>query len=140
MGATVQWRGENEREAERYGKTVTFGNLRDKATGYMAYSARVGPGIVVLGGSTELCDRLMNEGFTALAPELPTEFDKAQRVLNAAIDHLVDNWHPRIGVIAFGSSGVFIERLDRTTDATAVFGDETEVDEEVIDDFRYDLS
>lgn len=140
MGVTVQWRGENEREPGRYGKTITFGNLRDKATGYMSYSDRVGPGIVVLGGSRDICDRLMNEGFTALAPELPSEPDKAHRVLHAAIDHLVDNWHPRIGVLAFGERRSFTENLERPIDAVVVFDDESEVDADVIDDFRYDLS
>ena len=106
----------------------------------MSYSDRVGPGIVVLGGSREICDRLMNEGFTALAPELPADSDKAHRVLHAAIDYLVDNWHPRIGVLAFGEQRSFTENLERPVDAVVVFETEGEVDDDVIDDFRYDLS
>lgn len=140
MGATIQWRQENEREPARYGKIVTFGNLRDKGSGYMAYSERVGPGLVVLGGSAALCDQLMDEGFTALAPELPEDPDKATRLLRAAIDYLLDNWHPRIGILVFGEKRSFSDGLDRSVDAVVILDDESEVDEEVIDDIRYDLS
>ncbi len=136
----MQWRGENDREPARYGKAVTFGNIRDKATAYMSYSDRVGPGIVVLGGTPELCDRLTLEGFTALAPDLPEDRDKAVRVLEAAIDHLADNWHPRVGLLAFGTSATFIKAPNRTLDAVVALSAPDDVDDDVIDDFRYDLS
>ena len=142
MGATVQWRGEQPREPSSYGKTITFGNLRDKGRGYMSYSERVGPGVVVLAGSVRLCDWLTEEGFTALAPELPTDGVTADRIVDAAVDHLVDNWHPRVGVVAFGSSRALAERLveRRTLDAVALLETESEAGDELIDDFRYDLS
>ncbi len=142
MGATVQWRGENEREPARYGKTVNFGNLRDKGTGYMSYSDRVGPGLVVLGGSNELCDWLTAEGFTALAPELSEDEAKNERLIDAAIDHLVDNWHPRVGILGLGSQRTRAERATtrRTVDAIAFFETEDEVNDDVLDGFRYDLS
>lgn len=142
MGATVQWRGEQPREPSSYGKTITFGNLRDKGSGYMSYSERVGPGVVVLGGSPRLCDWLTEEGFTALAPELPTDASTADRIVDAAVDHLVDNWHPRSGVVAFGSSRALAERLieRRTLDAVALLETESDAGDELIEDFRYDLS
>lgn len=140
MGSTVQWRGENEREPGIYGREITFGNLRDKATAYMSYSDRVGPGIVVVGGSTELCDRLTSEGFTALAPVLPDDRPKAVRVLDAAIDHLVDNWHPRCGLLAFGDFATFARSPSRSLDAVVALEDESQVDDDLIDDLRYDLS
>lgn len=138
----MQWRGEQPREPASYGKVITFGNLRDKGTGYMSYSERVGPGVVVLGGSQQLCDWLTEEGFTALAPDLPGDEATADRIVDAAIDHLVDNWHPRVGAVAFGDQRTFARRLAerRNLDAVALLETEAEADEELIDDFRYDLS
>ena len=108
----------------------------------MSYSERVGPGVVVLGGSTKLCDWLTEEGFTALAPHLPDDTDKADRLIDAAVDHLVDNWHPRVGVLAFGERHAFAERLAqrKTLDAVALLNDEAEAGDDLVDDFRYDLS
>ena len=142
MGTSVQWRDENQREPSRYGRTVTFGNLRDRATGYMSYSERVGPGIVVLGGSVELCDWLTEEGFTALAPALDGDDATRDRVLDAAVDHLVDNWHPRVGLLAFGDMRAMAERLTerKTIDMVAFLDDVAQAGDEVLDDFRYELS
>lgn len=141
MGQTLRWRAEQPREPGRYGRSITFGNLRDKGTAYMSYSDRVGPGIVVLGGSPSLCDRLTEEGFTALAPDL-TDVDeiKAGRLLDAAIEHLVDNWHPRCGVIALDRFHALAERCRKSLDAVGLFHDEVEIDAQIIDDLRYDLS
>ena len=142
MGASVQWRGENQKEPARYGKAISFGNLRDRGAGYMSYSDRVGPGVLVLGGSPATCDWLTSEGFTALAPELPDDVEKAERIIDAAVAHLVDNWHPRVGVLAIGAAQPLARRLsERTTlDGIALFEREEEADDEMIDDFRYDLS
>jgi hypothetical protein len=142
MGASLQWRGEQPREPASYGKVIRFGNLRDKGTGYMSYSDRVGPGIVVLGGSSDLCDWLTQEGFTALAPELPDDIEVADRLTVAALDHLVDNWHPRVALLAFGDRrGLAQSVADRkTVDAVALFETEAEADDDLLDDFRYDLS
>ena len=139
MGATVQWRGENEREPARYGKRITFGNLRDRGTAYMSYSDRVGPGIVVLGGTEALCDRLTDEGFTALAPDLPDDPAVAERIVRAALDHLLDNWHPRVGVLTVGGDRGLVTSASRV-DAFVTLAGEEELDDDVIDDFRYDLS
>jgi len=121
---------------------MTFGNLRDRGTGYMSYSDRAGPGLVVLGGSEELCDRLTREGFTALAPLLSGDEGKDDRVVDAAIDHLVDNWHPRVGILAIGAYRSVAERLTsrRAVDAAVGVATENEVDKAVVDDFLYDLS
>lgn len=142
MGATIQWRGEQPREPASYGKVISFGNLRDKGTGYMSYSERVGPGVVVLGGSTELCDRLTEEGFTALAPELPPDVETADRIVVAAIDHLVDNWHPRVALLAFGDRCGLAQAIAerKTVDAIALLEAEDDADDDLLDDFRYDLS
>lgn len=139
---TVRWRGENEREPARYGKPITFGNIRDKGSGYMSYSDRVGPGLVVLGGSSELCDRLTEEGFTALAPVLGDDEVKNDRLVDAAIDHLVDNWHPRVGIVGIGTQREVAQRAcdRRPVDGWVLLQTEAELDEDVVDDFRYDLS
>lgn len=142
MGATVQWRGEQPREPASYGKVISFGNLRDKGTGYMSYSERVGPGVVVLGGSRELCDWLTEEGFTALAPELPSDEETADRIVVAAVDHLVDNWHPRVALLAIGACRDLAQSIAqrKTVDAIALLDAEADADDELVDDFRYDLS
>ena len=146
---TVQWRGEPEREPHTYGKTVTFGNIRDKGSGYMSYSERIGPGIVILAeeldaGTRTIADALMHEGFTVLAPELDgTEPERSQRVAVAAIEYLVDNWHPRIGVVAFGTTASIADEIGRQRQLDAAVHFETNADVDVADlaeDFAYDLS
>ena len=149
MGVTMQWRGEPDREPHTYGKTVTFGNLRDKGSGYMSYSERIGPGVVILvdeldSGVKNFADTLMHEGFTVLVPELDgSDPERAQRVAVAAIEYLVDNWHPRIGVVAFGTTVDMARAIgqERQLDSSALFADGTEVDVAALaEDFAYDLS
>ena len=142
MGASLQWRGEQPREPASYGKVISFGNLRDKGIGYMSYSERVGPGVVVLGGSTKLCDWLTEEGFTALAPELPPDADIADRIVVAAVDHLLDNWHPRVALLAFSERRALAQAIAerKTVDAIALLESEGDADDELIEDFRYELS
>ena len=140
MGSTLQWRGENEREPTRYGKVIAFGNLRDHGTGYMSYSDRVGPGIVVLGGTAAHCDHLTEAGFTALAPDIPPDAATAERLLTAAVDHLVDNWHPRVGIVSFGSTRELARGCTKSLDALVLLEEGAEIDEDLIDDLRYDLS
>lgn len=107
------------------GELISFGGFGDKGTGYMGYSERVGPGVLVLHEAYGLTksvrayvDRLAQEGFTALAPDLyggrtgatleeahalaqSLEPDDATRTVGAAAAHLSENWHPRLGVIGF---------------------------------------
>lgn len=149
MGVTVQWRGEPGREPHTYGKTATFGNLRDKGSGYMSYSERIGPGVVVLVAQvdaviTSFADALMREGFTVLVPALdPGDEERSLRLAVAAIDHLLDNWHPRIGVVAFGGTVPIAEEIQgrRALDTVALFEGAGVVDIPVLaEDFAYDLS
>jgi carboxymethylenebutenolidase len=147
VGATLQWRSEPERTAQRYGRRIRFGNLRDKATAYMSFSQRVGPGVLVLHdefGPAEwleaLADELTAEGFTVLVPDLyggarPATVDDALaagaklgdertiRLLDAAADHLTDNWHPRLGVIGFSVGADLAAAVGErhALDATALF-------------------
>jgi hypothetical protein len=151
MGATVQWRSEPDREPERFGKTITFGNLRDKGSGYMAFSERVGPSVLLV--STEpgpdehaFADWLMGEGFTVLVPQLtglPPAI--AMRITTAGAEHLLDNWHPRLGLIGVGEGSALVEELARSRpcDAVLTFPDMASLNEsrdELSDDFAYDLS
>jgi carboxymethylenebutenolidase len=115
----------NPNEPRNFERTVTFGKRRDAGTGFMAYSERIGPGVLVLHEAYGLSDSfkqlaidLRNEGFTVLAPDLfngtvTTELDVARTLasamdrertllkLRAAAAFLVDNWHPRVGVLGF---------------------------------------
>lgn len=96
------------------GELVAFGGPSAGGTGYMAVSERVGPGVVVVadGGalSPALCacaDRLVEEGFTALVVDLVDAegAEEGARRVGAACAHLVENWHPRTGIVAFGPAG-----------------------------------
>ena len=59
------------------GELITFGGLSDRGSGYMAYSERVGPSVLLvhdayglLPSVRALSDRFVSEGFTALAVDL----------------------------------------------------------------------
>ena len=115
----------NENEPPRYGRMIEFGKRRDAGTAYMAYSDRVGPGVVLLHeffGLTKsfkrYADALCEAGFTVLAPDLYDGFiarngdialktarsmdaEHTMRRLKTAAAHLTDNWHPRLGVVGF---------------------------------------
>lgn len=143
MGATLQWRNEPVGRVDRsFGATVRFGSGRDAGTGYLAYSDRVGPGVVILHDGTglepwctQLADALNDDGFTVLVPDLlagaepspdparlPDDVapDDAVRRAGAALDHLVDNWHPRAGVVGFGPGAELAVRLAGGRDVDAL--------------------
>ena len=125
MSPSLQWRHENEKESVEYGRMVTFGKRRDECTGYMSYSDRVGPSVILLheffglqDPFKDYADALNKEGFTVLAPDLydgqiarsveeakglsdALDGDRAALRLKAAKNFLADNWHPRVGVIGF---------------------------------------
>ena len=125
--------GPNDKEPPRYGRMIEFGKRSDAGTGYMAYSDRVGPGVIVLHeffGLTQsfkdYADKLCEEGFTVLAPDLyqgyiapsveeasKKEVDEewAMRMLKAAAAHLTDNWHPRLGVVGFSLGAGFAAEM-----------------------------
>ncbi|HVL65351.1 MAG TPA: hypothetical protein VM573_09320 [Actinomycetota bacterium] len=95
-------------------ENIRFGGLRGARGYFSATVPRSGPGVVIFddsGGEEEavaLADRLTSEErLTVLVPEvaggsLP---DRGQMpsLLREAVDHLRDNWHPRVGLMAFGS-------------------------------------
>ncbi|MGH2752261.1 MAG: dienelactone hydrolase family protein [Actinomycetota bacterium] len=129
------------------GERISFGGLSDKGSGYMAYSERVGPGVLVLHDGyglipsvKRLTDRFVAEGFTALAVDLydgrvarnPDEAralaaardpDEVMPRLRAAAEHLSDNWHPRLGLVGFsvGASWATALALQIEVDATVVY-------------------
>ena len=129
--SSLQWRHENQKESTDYGRMVTFGKRRDECTGYMSYSDRVGPSVILLheffglqDPFKDYADALNKEGFTVLAPDLydgriAGSIEEAKRFsdeldaehaalrLKAAKNFLADNWHPRVGVIGF-SLGAFL--------------------------------
>jgi carboxymethylenebutenolidase len=136
------------------GERVAFGGLTDRGVGYMSYSERVGPSVLVLPEAYGLTssiesyvDRLVEEGFTALAPDIyegrtastlaearalaaevwgdrtGPKGESLRRTLVAAARHLVDNWHPRLGIVGFSSGGTHATWLikDVERDATVVY-------------------
>jgi carboxymethylenebutenolidase len=104
---------------------VDFGTRRTGGTGYMAYSDRVGPGVLVLHEFFGLqqsfksyADALNEQGFTVLVPDLydgvvadsidtaralarSLDLDRAGDRIRAAYEHLESNWHPLVGVVGF---------------------------------------
>jgi hypothetical protein len=105
--SSLQWRDENRAEPRSFGGDVTIGSGRLAATGYLAHSQRVGPGVLVLAPALDdavraLADRCLAEGFTALAPDLTGEDPAA--IAREAAEMLVANWHPRVGVLALRST------------------------------------
>ena len=113
MGATLNWREPFEGENRAFAVTVSFGGLRNRGTGYMAYSERVGPSVLIVpdghGLSPALegvADQLNRGGFTVLCPDLPGGDEaRARTYLDAAARHLAENWHPRLGVIGYSGGG-----------------------------------
>lgn len=144
MGATLTWREPPEREPRRFGERVTVGRGRRTIGGYLAHSERAGPGVIVLHdsfgsqqGSTDLCDRLAGEGFTAFAPdlfdgelagdgqraaELAGALDRAATVkrLVEVAEHLRSNWHPRLGALGFSLGAVCAMDLGAALDLDAL--------------------
>jgi carboxymethylenebutenolidase len=91
----------------------------------MAYSDRVGPGVVILHEFFGLQQSFMSyaaalneQGFTVLAPDLydgvvadsidtaralarSLDLDRTSDRIKAAFEHLETNWHPLVGVVGF---------------------------------------
>ena len=115
----------NENTPTCRGETVQFGGRSDRGSGYLARSERSGPGVILLhewfglqDGFKAIADRLCAEGFTVLAPDffdgkLAANEQEAEVLakagdsdltgfrLKAAARFLIENWHPRLGVIGF---------------------------------------
>jgi carboxymethylenebutenolidase len=106
-------------------RTISFGGRRDATTGYMAFSNRVGPSVLVLHdfmgmgrSAKDFADGLRDEGFTVLVPDLydgeafrdvehahalgkAPDTDAIMRHALAGAEHLTSNWHPTLGVVGF---------------------------------------
>jgi carboxymethylenebutenolidase len=101
----------------------------------MAHSSRVGPGVVVLPeffGIQEsfkaYADDLNDAGFTVLAVDpydgvvadsvadaneraQALDTDRTMRTMRAAVRHLSENWHPRVGAVGFSLGAAFVGEL-----------------------------
>jgi dienelactone hydrolase len=147
MGASFQWREPRAAEARPLSQVVAFGRGRGAGTGYMSFSERVGPGVLVIHAlptlGTEVmgfADELRAEGFTVLVPELgdaivlddppgaravSPSFDEERAMwrLRAAAEHLTANWHPRLGAVGFCLGARFACALaqEELLDATVLY-------------------
>jgi carboxymethylenebutenolidase len=137
MGGSFQWREPVSSEPRSFAKQVQFGVGRSAGTGHMCYSQRSGPGVLVLHEFFGLQDsfkdyagRLSDEGFTVLALDLydgalaesvedaiqlrdQLDAERTHLRLEAAADFLVDNWHPRLGLIGFSLGAEFADAVAR---------------------------
>jgi carboxymethylenebutenolidase len=110
---------------------IDFGKHRTAGTGYISYSDRVGPSVILLheffglqGSFKSYADLLNDQGFTVLAPDLydgaiadsvesaktmaqGLDVDRTMGRIKAAAEHLTDNWHPRLGVVGFSLGANF---------------------------------
>lgn len=133
---------------------MSFGTRLHGGTGYMAYSERSGPGVLVLHeffglqpSFISFADSLEAEGFTVLVPDLydgrmastveeaealsdGLDFDDTMDRLDAACEHLIANWHPRLGVIGFSLGAYLATALvqRRSVEATIVYYGFSQVD------------
>jgi carboxymethylenebutenolidase len=138
MGGPIQWREPPASEPRHFATEVDFGTRRSPGTGYLYYSQRSGPGVLVLHEFFGLQEsfknyaaRLSETGFTVLAPDLydgvlARDVDDAIRLrdelddkhalnrVEAAADFLVDNWHPRLGVVGFSLGASFADAVARS--------------------------
>jgi carboxymethylenebutenolidase len=148
MGKSIQSRRPPaDLQNRAFRRTVEFGRHRTAGTGYMAYSDRVGPSVIVLHeffglqqSFMTLADRLNQEGFTVLVPDLydgaiADSVESAQQMarsldqertmgkIRAAADLLTDNWHPRLGVVGFSLGARFAVEVaqDVLTEGTVLY-------------------
>ena len=147
MGKSFSLRPENTKEPRSFGNTITFGRGKSKGTGYLSHSERSGPGVLILHEFFGLtpsfrgyADRLSDEGFTALAVDLydgaiaanveeakalasSLDHQTRMRMLSNALEHLTDNWHPRVGVVGFSLGAWFAASLaqEKRPDAAVLY-------------------
>lgn len=154
---SLHWRrGKDSADDRPYGEMIAFGKRRDGGTGYMSYSSRVGPCVLLLheffgltGSFREYADALNDAGFTVLAPDLydgrvastvdeATEMvrsldpDRVLAQLQAATEHLTSNWHPRLGVVGFSLGAGYAARIaqELPIDATVLYYGMADIDPE----------
>jgi pimeloyl-ACP methyl ester carboxylesterase len=136
MGKSIQSRRPPQNLQNRsFRRTIEFGKHRTAGSGYMSYSDRVGPSVILLHEFFGLqqsfksyADLLNDQGFTVLAPDLydgaiAESVESAQAMarsldiertvgrIKAAAQHLADNWHPRLGVVGFSLGADFAVEL-----------------------------
>lgn len=154
MGNSIQWRHPPTRPPREFGDRMHFGTRQHGGTGYMAFSERSGPGVLVLHEFFGLQPSFISyanaveaEGFTVLVPDLydgriaatvdearalkqSLGFDDTMQRLDAACEHLTANWHPRLGVIgfSFGADLAMALAQRRSIEATVVYYGFDEVD------------
>jgi len=137
MGATLHWREPPRRDVRSFETSVEFGGGRRSGKGFMAYSERAGPGVLLLAAASpasapvlEFARVVHGDGFTVLAPDIDPGRDSGSvdegplGSLAAAADYLTDNWHPRLGVVGFDRAADLAARLARQRgfDAVVLYG------------------
>ena len=136
------------------GETTRFGGGRRSGTGYLAYQQPVGPCVLILHEFfgmtpffTSLADRLRDERFTALVPDvyegaIASNVDEAKTLARSldgdrtigtlveAVEHMRMNWHPRVGVIGFSLGASLATALAQETqlDAAVLYYGFSEID------------
>jgi len=132
MGSTLHWREPPDRDARDFETFLEFGRGGRSGTGFMAYSDRSGPGVLVLHPPPSWGDTVLDfaravhdDGFTVLVPDLDGSGADPAR-LKAAAEYLVDNWHPRLGVVGFGDAVAHARQLaeERGCDALVLYRDD----------------
>ena len=129
MGSTLHWREPPDRDARDFETFLEFGRGGRSGTGFMAYSERSGPGVLVLqpppswrDAALDFARAVRDDGFTVLVPDLDGSGADPVR-LKAAAEYLVDNWHPRLGVVGFGDAVALAGQLaeERACDALVLY-------------------
>lgn len=147
MGKHIEWREPQDRAIETTSKTIEVGRGASRCQCYVARSNRVGPGVLVLheffglqDSFRRYADDLAAEGFTVLVPDLydgkiardveeatalakASDDDAVMGKVRAAADHLLDNWHPRMGTVGFSFGAAYGSWLakERDVDATVLY-------------------
>jgi dienelactone hydrolase len=129
---TLYWREPPRRDPRDFETFVEFGRGRRSGRGFMAYSERAGPGVLVLHPAPSWPDPVLDfaravhgDGFTVLVPDAGVDGgDGELERVAAAADYLADNWHPRLGIVGFGAAAVMACRLAgaRECDALVLYG------------------
>ncbi|MEA2507515.1 MAG: carboxymethylenebutenolidase [Actinomycetota bacterium] len=136
MGKSIQSRRPPpDLQNRSFRSMIEFGTRRTATSGYMSYSDRVGPSVILLHEFFGLqqsfksyADLLNEQGFTVLAPDLydgeiadsvdsasakarSLDGDRTMEKIKAAAEHLTENWHPRLGVVGFSLGAGFAIEL-----------------------------
>jgi carboxymethylenebutenolidase len=144
MGKSIQSRRPpSDLQNRSFRRMIEFGRHRTAGSGYMSYSDRVGPSVILLHEFFGLqqsfksyADLLNDQGFTVLAPDLydgaiadsvesaralaqSLDVERTAGRIKEAAQHLTDNWHPRLGVVGFSLGADFAVELAQDLDVEA---------------------